>query len=94
MIWRVISCFAGFLLGCFLALFGEFFPALFSMNENVVGVAEMLFVFVSGLSVTPPIVKLKLMQVFEKFLVKFGLQFKSKTREQFRYFRSEKSGSV
>ena len=86
MIWRVISWFAGFLLGCFLALFGKLLFAFFGMNENVIRVAEMLFSTLSSFPVAAPIVKLKLVQVFEKFLVEFGLQFKSKTWEQFYRF--------
>jgi hypothetical protein len=75
-----------FLLGCSLSMFGKLLFAFFGVNENVVGIAEMLFVFVSGLSVTSPIVKLKLMQVFEKFLVKFGLQLLGETRKKFGRF--------
>ncbi len=57
----------------FLALLGELLSAFFGMDENVVRVAEMLFPFLTGLAVTSPIVKFKLVQVFEQFLVDFGL---------------------
>jgi hypothetical protein len=73
--------FQDFLLGCSLALFRKLLLAFFGMNENVVRIAEMFFPFFAGCAVTSPIVKLKLVKVFEKFLVKFGLQFKGKTRE-------------
>ena len=55
----------------FLALFSELLSAFFSVDENVVRVAEMLLPFLAGFSVVAPIVKLKLVQVFEKFLIKF-----------------------
>ena len=52
----------------------------------------MFFPEFPDFSVPAPIVKLKLVQVFKKFLVKFGLQFKGKTREQLCRFRFEQSG--
>jgi hypothetical protein len=52
------------------------------------------FVFLPDFSVPAPFIKLKLVQVFEKFLVEFGLQFKSKTGEQLCRFRFEQSGFV
>jgi len=63
----------------FLALFCKLLLTFFGLNENVVRITEMLFPFVADFSVPAPIVKLKLMQVFKKLLVEFGLQFKSKT---------------
>jgi hypothetical protein len=72
-----------FLLSCFLALLGKLLFAFFGMNENVVRIAEMLFPFLAGFAEAAPIVKFKLVQLFEKFLVEFGLQFKSKIRKQF-----------
>jgi hypothetical protein len=67
----------------FLALFGQFFPAFFRMNENVVRISEILFPFLADFAVAAPIVKLKLVQVFKKFLVDFGLQLLRETGEQF-----------
>jgi hypothetical protein len=61
------------------------------MYENVVRIAEIFFPFLAGFAVTSPIVKLKLVQGFEKFLVKFSLQFSGKTRKQFSGFRLEQS---
>ena len=66
----------------FLALFGKLLFSFFGLKQYVVRIAQVLFPALSRFSVTAPVVKLKLVQVFEKFLVKFGLQFKSKTREQ------------
>src|SRR6266571_9181064 len=60
----------------FLALFFELLSAFFGVDENVVRVAEMLLPFLASFSVAAPIVKFDLMQVFEKFLIKFGLQLK------------------
>jgi len=71
-------------------LFGKLLFAFFGMNENVVRIAQMLFPFLAGFAVASPIVKLKLVKGFEKFLVKFGLQFSGKTRKQFSGFRLDK----
>jgi hypothetical protein len=57
----------------FLALLSKLFSSFFSKDENIIGIAEMLFVFLAGLPVLVPIVKLKLVQVFEKLLVEFCL---------------------
>src|SRR5580765_7485879 len=78
----------------FLALLCELLFAFFGVNENVVRIAEMLFPFLTGFAMTTPIVKLELVQVFEKLLVKFGLQFLGETWEKFSRFRSEQPGSV
>jgi hypothetical protein len=58
----------------FLTLFGQFFPAFFRMNENVVRISEILFPFRADFAVAAPVVQLKLVQVFHKFLVDFRLQ--------------------
>lgn len=47
------------------------------MDKHVVRIAQMLFPSLPRFAVPVPIVKLKLMQLFEQFLVEFGLQFKS-----------------
>src|SRR5579864_1343026 len=73
----------------FLALFRKLLSAFFGVNENVVRITEMLFPFVPDFSVMAPLVKLKLMQVFKKLLIEFGLQFKGKTGEQFCCFGFE-----
>lgn len=65
----------------FLALFGKLLSAFFGLDENVVGMVEMFFVFIAGFPVVAPIVEFELVQGFEKLLIKSGLQFKSKTRE-------------
>jgi hypothetical protein len=49
------------------------------------------FPIIASIAVTSPIVKLKLVHVFEKFLIEFGLQFLGKTRKQFSGFRLEQS---
>ena len=66
----------------FLVLFCKLFFAFFGLKEHVVRIADFLFPALPDFSVPAPIVKLNLVQVFQKFLVKFGLQFKSKSREQ------------
>jgi hypothetical protein len=69
MIWRVISWFAGFLLGCFLALFGEFFPAFLSVNEHVIRVTYVVSPLLPDFAEAVPILKLIGLRGFEEFLV-------------------------
>jgi len=64
-----------------LALSGKLLFSFFGLKQHIVRIAQILFPALSHFSVPAPIVKLKLMQVFKKLLVKFGLQFKSKTGE-------------
>jgi hypothetical protein len=49
------------------------FFAFFDLNENIVGIARFLVPRISDLAIAVPIVKLKLVQVFEKVLIDFGL---------------------
>jgi hypothetical protein len=81
-----------FLFGCFFALFGEFFFAFFSVNENIVRIADFLFPALPCFPVAVPVVKFKLVQVFEKFLVEFCLKLLGETRKKFGRFRFEQSG--
>jgi len=67
-------------------LFGKLLFAFFSMNKYIVRVAEFLFPALSSFPVAAPIVKLKLVQVFEKFLVEFRLKLLGKTRKSFAVF--------
>jgi len=76
----------------FLALFCELLFAFFGLDQHVIRIADFLFPSLSDFSVAAPIVQLKLVQVFKKFLVKFGLQFKSKARELLCRFRFEQTG--
>ena len=87
-----MSCESELAFLAFFALFGKLLFAFFGLNENVVRIADMLFPALPRFAVLVPIVKLKLVQVFEKFLVKFGLQFLSKTGKQFCRFGFEQSG--
>ena len=73
----------------FLALFCKLLFAFFGLKQHVVRIAQVLFPALPDLSVPAPFVKLKLVQVLEKFLVEFGLQFKSKIWEQLCRFRFE-----
>jgi len=66
----------------FFALFCKLPFAFLGLKQHVVRVAEFFFPALPHFSVPAPFIKLKLVQVFKKFLVKFGLQFKSKTREE------------
>jgi hypothetical protein len=70
----------------FLALFRKLLFSFFGLKQYVVWIAQVLFPALSYFSVTAPIVKLKLVQVFQKFLVKFSLQLKSKTWNSFAIF--------
>ena len=78
----------------FLALSCKLLFAFFGLKQHVVRIAEFLFPALPDFSVPAPFVKLKLVQVFEKFLVEFGLQFKSKTVELLCRFRFEQPGSL
>jgi hypothetical protein len=53
------------------------------MNKNVVRISEMLFPLLAGFAVAAPVVKLKLVQVFQKLLVHFRLQLLRETGKQF-----------
>lgn len=54
-------------------LFGKLLFAFFGVNENVVRTADLLFPALPDLSVVAPVLKLKLVQVFKKFLVDANL---------------------
>jgi hypothetical protein len=76
----------------FLALFRKLLFSLLGLKQYIVRIAHVLFPALSRFPVTAPVVKLKLVQVFQKFLVEFGLQFKSKTWEELCHFGFEQSG--
>lgn len=52
------------------------------MDKHIVRVSKFFFPRLPDFAIAVPIVQFKLVQVFQKFLVEFGLQFKSKTGEQ------------
>ena len=54
-------------------LFGKLLSTFFSLNENIVGITEFLFPRLSDFAEAVPVIKLKLVQVFEKVLIDFGL---------------------
>ncbi len=78
----------------FLTLFGKLLFAFFGMDEHIVRVAEFFIPSVSDLAEAVPIVKFKLVQVFKKVLIDFGLQLLGQTGEQFYRFRFEWAGSL
>lgn len=74
------------------SLFSELLSAFFSVNENIIGIAQMFFPLLPDFAVASPVVKFELVQVFQKLLVKFGLQLLSKSGEQLRRFRAKQPG--
>src|SRR6478752_417127 len=78
----------------FLVLLCKLFFSFFGLNENIVGVAQFFVPSISDLPEAVPIVKFKLMQVFEKVLIDFGLQLLRETGEQLCRFRFEWPGSL
>jgi hypothetical protein len=62
-----------FLAAWFLALFGEFFPAFFRMNENVIRIAEFHIPCVSDLAEAVHIVSFDAGYSVQGFVIDFGL---------------------
>jgi hypothetical protein len=83
---RVLRVLRGFLLSCFLPLFGKLFFAFFSVNEHVIWVSEVFFPFLPDFAEAVPILKLDCFKGFKEFLVAFGLQLLDETRQEFAGF--------
>jgi hypothetical protein len=76
----------------FLALLRKLLFAFFGLKQHVVRIAQALFPALPCFPVAVPLIKLKVVQVFQKFLVKFGLQFQREARKKFAGFGVEQSG--
>ena len=64
-------------------LLGQFFSAFFGMNENIIGVSDVLFPLLPDLAEPIPVLKLKRLNAFKEFLVAFGLQLLDETGQEF-----------
>jgi hypothetical protein len=65
---------------------GQFFPAFFGMNENVIGISDVLFPLLPDLAESVPVLKLDCLNGFKEFLVAFGLQLLDETGQEFAGF--------
>ena len=78
----------------FLALFGEFLPAFFSMDENIVGIAQFLVARVPDFAKPVQVVRFDAVEDVQHFFVDFRLQFLRERLMQPDKFRPEDPDSL
>src|SRR6476661_7914966 len=78
----------------FLALSGEFLPAFFGMNENVIGVAQFLIARVPDFAKTVQVVRFDAVQNFQHVFIDFRLQLLRECLVQPGKFRPEDAGPL
>src|ERR1700740_992215 len=82
----VLNCESELWLAFLALLLGQFLSAFFSVNENVVRITQVFFIFLPCFSVLAPFGKFKIVQPLKEFGIDLSLKLLREAREKFAGF--------